>query len=195
MDNICQEEENCDEIENECHEVLEKIVNEAVTQSENEQLLDCGDLNKNTLLADVMEFSNSDIDIQEILDSIISRVCKEVYRPTPDNRDKQEKDDVTVVKDTVCGLVDQVCKQHSPTRELQALKEKSLMRREFSSVEEKDRYVNIAERCLQGFGFCLRRFHEHYKSQYAMAHLLAHSPVLKVAVVLLLCCFMKVCCT
>ena len=185
VDNICKDEEDHDKMESECRDVLDEMLKKVTTQSEDDDddlLLDDGISNKNDIpMSDVSESSNIDVDIREILDSIISQVCEEVYHSSQQGyRDKNENDDVTVVEDTVRGLVDQVCEQLSPSQELLMLKEKSLLRRDFASVEEKDRYINIAEKCLQGFGFCLRRFHEHYKSQYRMAHFLAHSPVLKV---------------
>jgi len=45
--------------------------------------------------------------------------------------------------------------------------------------DQRSKYETTAMKCLEGFAFCLRRFPEHYKSQYAMAHFLAHTPYLK----------------
>ena len=53
------------------------------------------------------------------------------------------------------------------------------LRRSLSSNEEA-RYKSVAKSCLDGLAFCLRRFPEHYKSQYLMAQFVAHSNVMKV---------------
>ena len=39
----------------------------------------------------------------------------------------------------------------------------------FTSKEEENRYKTIVDRCLQALSFCLKRFPEHYKSQYKIA--------------------------
>ena len=181
VDNICQEEEDRDKMESECRDVLNDMLKQVATQPE-----DDFDLLLNDGMSDeTTESSNVDLDVREFLDSIIAQVCEEVYYSSQhDNRDTNENDNAMVVKDTIHCLVDQVCEQLSPSQELLLLKDKQLLKRDFGSVEEKNRYINIAEKCLEGFGFCLRRFHEHYKSQYRMAHFLAYSPVLKVVIIL-----------
>ena len=56
---------------------------------------------------------------------------------------------------------------------------RQFLRRSLSSNEEA-RYKSVAKSCLDGLAFCLRRFPEHYKSQYLMAQFVAHSNVMKV---------------
>ena len=45
----------------------------------------------------------------------------------------------------------------------------SMVKRDFATKEEEMRYKLIVDRCLKAFALCLRRFPEHYKSQYKIA--------------------------
>ena len=56
---------------------------------------------------------------------------------------------------------------------------RQFLRRSLSANDEA-RYKSVAKSCLDGLAFCLRRFPEHYKSQYLMAQFVAHSNVMKV---------------
>ena len=51
--------------------------------------------------------------------------------------------------------------------------------RNFSSIKEKDRYISIVDRCLKAFSFCLKRFPEHYKSQYKTVYVRTYYPTHK----------------
>ncbi|XP_066932289.1 calcineurin-binding protein cabin-1-like [Clytia hemisphaerica] len=108
---------------------------------------------------------------KDILDMIISKVCE--------NTESNDDNDSKVVEEILKGLIDQVCEEDQDDQGVNTNINRTILNRDFASNEEKDRYLLIADRCLQGFGFCLRRFHEHYKSQYSMAYFLAHSPLLK----------------
>ena len=44
-----------------------------------------------------------------------------------------------------------------------------MVKREFSSKEEELRYKEVIDRCMEAFSLCLKRFPEHYKSQYKIA--------------------------
>ena len=208
VDGICREEEIHDKTEKECQQVLLGIVNEILTPEERETeqrskeeqrndepfMMDTNSNSVDTPLstadeiisdieADIDSPTDGEIVICDILDSIIVQICVVEHDIYIGNRREN-----VVVKDTVRCLVDRVSEQHSPRHELQLMLEgkKTLLKRDFSNSAmegERERYVGIAEMCLQGFGFCLRRFYEHYKSQYSMAYFLAHSPVLKVQLV------------
>ena len=62
----------------------------------------------------------------------------------------------------------------------------SMIKRNFTSKEEESRYKTIVDRCLQALSFCLKRFPEHYKSQYKIAFVTTYYESHKVC---------KICCT
>ena len=45
----------------------------------------------------------------------------------------------------------------------------SLVKRTFATKEEETKYKAIVDRCVRAFALCLKRFPEHYKSQYKIA--------------------------
>lgn len=63
---------------------------------------------------------------------------------------------------------------------IEQIKLRPILNRTFESTADREAYESVAEKCLEAFGFCCRRFPEHYKSQYTMAFFLAHSTLFKV---------------
>jgi len=46
----------------------------------------------------------------------------------------------------------------------------SLLKRSFATTRDEIRYKTIVDRCMSAFAVCLKRFPEHYKSQYKIAY-------------------------
>jgi len=125
--------------------------------------------------------NNLQVIVKDVLDSIIWSICEKTELQSDDDRSKS---DVVIIEDLLSGLVKQVSneveQQSSSHDQGEKFKQKQMIKRSFASACERDRFKRIADRCLDGFGFCLRRFHEHYKSQYGMAHFLAYNSEYKV---------------
>ena len=133
--------------------------------------------------------------VKDVLESLKTSVCNEMEKISENEKDKNDRD---IAQECLNDLIKEVCRAKGENYDVLTITEKrkimcSIAERKRSDEKdklfvqrvfkenEKERYLKIAERCLQGFGFCLRRFHEHYKSQYAMAHFLAKCTHYKVS--------------
>ena len=108
---------------------------------------------------------NRDIseEVRECLQNIIHNVVKGMK--TPINKPART---ITTTK-----------KCNTKRRKLDLLCKRPVLTRTFSDEHSKKRYMDISQRCLDAFGFCLRRFPEHFKSQYTMAHFLMYNDIFK----------------
>ena len=65
----------------------------------------------------------------------------------------------------------------------------SLVKRSFATKGDEVRYKAIIDRCIRAFAICLKRFPEHYKSQYKIAYVATYFETHRVSCDMLLCVF------
>ena len=65
----------------------------------------------------------------------------------------------------------------------------SLLKRSFATTRDEIRYKTIVDRCMSAFAVCLKRFPEHYKSQYKIAYVATYFETHRVSFHVLLCAF------
>ncbi|XP_057289691.1 calcineurin-binding protein cabin-1-like [Hydractinia symbiolongicarpus] len=121
--------------------------------------------------------ANVIIEVQSALDDVVAKVEAEISKTLLDSKTAST---YTVTASSSVGTVQNTNNTESDRSKESDKTSKHITKKEFNkrifkNTAEETCYKATAEKCLAAFGFCIRRFPEHYKSQYQMSHFLAYS--------------------
>lgn len=169
----------------------------------NSTILDEKPPNKTDILEICPDLPDAELDFTDEFPENLTEKVPGENTETPDKTDEFLDEDLTEEQHTlncVEGLIEGVLQSlqlesnvlprpkhlrrgaanENAAKRLKPLSRKKIIVRDFKDSGEEQRYTAITQRCLEAFGFCLRHFPEHFKSQYTMAHFLAYCSMFKV---------------